>query len=127
MFPIGNTATTYVLSSEIYPKNIRATFNGISAAMGKLGAVVGAYMFGPLADMTSLPAVMVVCALISIIGAFLSHYFINVNDNEDTSDYTALPDDDYYDDDDDDYDEKDVNGLYHTNYNSSKKGLTFYS
>ena len=36
----GPNVTTYVLSAEVYPKEIRSTFNGISAAMGKLGAIV---------------------------------------------------------------------------------------
>ena len=70
-----------MLSSQIYPKNIRATYNGISAAMGKLGAVTGAYMFGPLADGTSLATVLVACGVISVIGAVVSHYYINIDDD----------------------------------------------
>ena len=77
----GPNATTYVLSSQIYPKNIRTTYNGISAAMGKLGAVIGAYMFGPLADGTSLATVLVICGVISVIGAVVSHCYINIDDD----------------------------------------------
>ena len=40
----GPAMTTYVLPSETFPVEIRATYNGISAASGKIGAAVGAYM-----------------------------------------------------------------------------------
>ena len=39
----GPCVTTYVLSAEMYPREIRSTFSGISAACGKLGAVVGMF------------------------------------------------------------------------------------
>ncbi len=87
----GPNATTFVLSSQIYPKAIRATFNGISAAMGKLGAAVGAYMFGPMAEVTSISTVMVICAVISFIGAIVSYFYIDI-DEDDISEYKALGD-----------------------------------
>jgi PHS family inorganic phosphate transporter-like MFS transporter len=37
----GPNVTTFVLPAETYPHTIRSTFNGMSAALGKLGAVVG--------------------------------------------------------------------------------------
>ncbi len=51
----GPNLTTFVLPAQTYPKSVRATFNGISAACGKLGAVVGVYMFGAMADATTYP------------------------------------------------------------------------
>lgn len=87
----GPNATTYVLSSEVYPKEIRATFNGISAAAGKVGAALGAYLFGPMADGTSLPTVMIFCAVISVIGALVSEYFIDISE-DDSVDYKVIPD-----------------------------------
>ena len=87
----GPNVTTYVLSAEIYPKEIRGTFNGISAALGKLGAAVGAYMFGPLAGITSIPAVMIVCAVISVVGAIVSHYFIDISEDN-IEEYKKIPD-----------------------------------
>ena len=44
------------MSSKVYPKAIRSTMNGMSAAIGKLGAVCGAYMFGTVADLSSFTA-----------------------------------------------------------------------
>ena len=41
----GPNVTTYVLSAEVYPKEIRATFNGISAALGKVGEMIFFLLF----------------------------------------------------------------------------------
>jgi len=68
----GPNLTTYILPAETYPKEVRATFNGISAACGKLGAVVGVYVFGPMAEGTSYATVMIFCASISVAGAVLT-------------------------------------------------------
>lgn len=68
----GPNLTTYILPAETYPKEVRATFNGISAACGKLGAVVGVYVFGPMAEGTSYATVMIFCAAISVAGAVLT-------------------------------------------------------
>lgn len=51
----GPNLTTFVLPAQTYPKSIRATFNGISAACGKAGAFAGVYMFGSIAQATSYP------------------------------------------------------------------------
>eukprot|EP01038_Epipyxis_sp_PR26KG_P008485 gene8485-11469_t len=72
----GPNLTTYILPAETYPKKVRSSFNGISAACGKLGAFTGVYMFGPLASATSYPTVMVLCAIISVLGAVVSYVFI---------------------------------------------------
>ena len=40
----GPSMTTYCVPAEAFPYEIRATYNGISAACGKLGAAVGAFM-----------------------------------------------------------------------------------
>ena len=53
--------------------------NGVSAASGKLGAVVGAYMFGAIASVTSYPTVMAICCGLSLFGALITHYYIADN------------------------------------------------
>ena len=40
----GPNTTTFLIPSEIYPTSIRARAHGISAAVGKLGAFVGAFL-----------------------------------------------------------------------------------
>lgn len=76
----GPSMTTFVLPAETFPREIRATFNGISAASGKAGAAVGAYMFGPMASATTYPTVMVVCGVLCVIGAVISQVYIPSQD-----------------------------------------------
>eukprot|EP00760_Papus_ankaliazontas_P021141 PhM_4_TR18644/c2_g1_i2/m.23202/K08176/PHO84; MFS transporter, PHS family, inorganic phosphate transporter len=42
---LGPNTTTFVIPSEVFPHEVRTTTHGISAACGKLGAVVGALLF----------------------------------------------------------------------------------
>lgn len=46
-------------------------------------------MFGPLADVTSYPVVMVVCAVISVLGAIVTYVFIPKELVEDDDDETV--------------------------------------
>ena len=41
----GPNMTTFVMPSELYPVNLRATGHGISAGVGKLGAFIGVFLF----------------------------------------------------------------------------------
>jgi PHS family inorganic phosphate transporter-like MFS transporter len=41
----GPNTTTFVLSAEVYPTRARATGNGISAGVAKVGAFIGVYLF----------------------------------------------------------------------------------
>lgn len=68
----GPNTTTFLLPSLTYSKECRTTLNGISAACGKAGALVGASMFEPLADSLGDGSVMLICAYISLIAAILT-------------------------------------------------------
>ncbi|GLJ42668.1 hypothetical protein SUGI_0884450 [Cryptomeria japonica] len=46
----GPNSTTFIVPAELFPARFRSTCHGISAAMGKLGAIVGAFGAGYLAD-----------------------------------------------------------------------------
>jgi PHS family inorganic phosphate transporter-like MFS transporter len=46
----GPNATTFIVPAEIYPARLRATCHGISAASGKVGAIVGSFGFLYLAQ-----------------------------------------------------------------------------
>ncbi|CAN1136912.1 Probable inorganic phosphate transporter 1-7 [Linum perenne] len=46
----GPNATTFVVPAEIFPARVRSTCHGISAAAGKVGAMVGAFGFLYLAQ-----------------------------------------------------------------------------
>ncbi|KAD6120076.1 hypothetical protein R6Q59_001607 [Mikania micrantha] len=51
----GPNATTFIVPAEIFPARLRSTCHGISAASGKLGAIVGAFGFLYLAQSKSKP------------------------------------------------------------------------
>ncbi|KQJ94692.1 inorganic phosphate transporter 1-6 [Brachypodium distachyon] len=46
----GPNSTTFVVPAEIFPARLRATCHGVSAAAGKLGAIVGSFGFLYLAQ-----------------------------------------------------------------------------
>ncbi|KAL5713818.1 Inorganic phosphate transporter 1-4 [Ranunculus cassubicifolius] len=46
----GPNATTFIVPAEIFPARFRSTCHGISAAAGKLGAIIGAFGFLYLAQ-----------------------------------------------------------------------------
>jgi PHS family inorganic phosphate transporter-like MFS transporter len=75
----GPNVTTYVLPAQTYPKKIRSTCNGISAAMGKLGAVTGCYLF----NINNFVLIMFLSGFISMIGAFLSIYIEDLDTDND--------------------------------------------
>jgi PHS family inorganic phosphate transporter-like MFS transporter len=44
----GPNATTFIVPGECYPTRIRATAHGVSAAAGKIGAVLAQVVFAPM-------------------------------------------------------------------------------
>ena len=76
---IGVGLTTFALPAVTFEKEVRTTFNGISAAMGKAGAIVGAYSFYPIAIASnSFAVVMIVCCICALIGALITYFFVNL-------------------------------------------------
>ncbi len=63
----GPNTTTFLLPSVTYSEECRSTLNGISAAAGKLGALVGARLFAPATDMWGISVVMTCCGLTSLL------------------------------------------------------------
>lgn len=51
----GPNSTTFIVPAEIFPARLRSTCHGISAASGKLGAIVGAFGFLYLSQSRSKP------------------------------------------------------------------------
>ncbi len=47
-FNFGPNATTFIVPGECFPTRYRSTSHGISAASGKLGAIIAQVVFGPL-------------------------------------------------------------------------------
>lgn len=46
--PSGPNATTFIVPGECFPTRYRSTSHGISAAAGKVGAILAQTIFGPL-------------------------------------------------------------------------------
>jgi len=68
----GPNTTTFVLPSEVFPTEIRATCHGLSAAAGKLGAVVGGAIIRPIMNTYSLGAAMVIFGFVAIAGLIVT-------------------------------------------------------
>ena len=73
----GPNATTFIIPSEVFPTQIRATCHGIAAAAGKAGAVVGGAGFPQAIAGVGLNGVMYICASISVAGAVATWIFLS--------------------------------------------------
>ncbi|KKA23888.1 Phosphate:H symporter [Rasamsonia emersonii CBS 393.64] len=80
-FNFGPNATTFIVPGECFPTRYRSTSHGISAASGKIGAIIAQCVFGPLiyrgapagsSDTPWLKHVMQIFALFMLCGVFTS-------------------------------------------------------
>jgi PHS family inorganic phosphate transporter-like MFS transporter len=81
----GPNTTTFVFPSLVYSRECRSTLNGVSAAAGKAGALVGATFFAPAAASFGDDKVMLICAGVSVIGFALTKCFTRVPDHSHAS------------------------------------------
>ncbi|EER13486.1 inorganic phosphate transporter, putative [Perkinsus marinus ATCC 50983] len=72
----GPNTTTFIIPSEIFPTQVKTTCHGFSAAMGKVGAIIGAYSFPTLQAKVGLFGVMYVCAVIAAVGLVSTLVFL---------------------------------------------------
>jgi MFS transporter, PHS family, inorganic phosphate transporter len=68
----GPNVTTFVYPAEIFPVMIRTTAHGLAAALGKVGAFIGAFAFPYLLATFHLPGAMLVAAVVSLLGLLLT-------------------------------------------------------
>jgi len=73
----GPNTTTFVIPSETFPTEVRATCHGLSAAAGKLGAVIGASMMAPILQSGGIPSVLYICGGISFLGSILTWFCVH--------------------------------------------------
>ncbi|KAF4670232.1 hypothetical protein FOZ61_001250 [Perkinsus olseni] len=64
----GPNTTTFIIPSEIFPTEVKTTCHGFSAAMGKVGAIIGTYSFPVVQDGIGLNGVMYVCTGVAALG-----------------------------------------------------------
>ena len=50
----GPNCTTWLVAGEIFPTDIRATYHGIAASMGKVGAIVAAVWISFVTDKSAI-------------------------------------------------------------------------
>jgi PHS family inorganic phosphate transporter-like MFS transporter len=72
----GPNTTTFILPSLTYSPECRSTLNGISAASGKLGALLGATLFAPAADEWGAGNVMIICSGVAIVAFIITWCFV---------------------------------------------------
>jgi len=87
---MGPGVATFTVPGQIFPTRIRATAHGISAAAGKLGAVIGAVIFPILYAAAGLQAVMAFMALVSAIAALFTQLFTPLYGNGALEEIAAL-------------------------------------
>lgn len=69
-----------MMPSITFSRPCRSTLNGICAAFGKLGALLGATLFVPLATWLGNDHVMIACAAVSVLAATMTMFFIDTTD-----------------------------------------------
>jgi MFS transporter, PHS family, inorganic phosphate transporter len=69
----GPNTTTFIYPAEIFPVEVRTTGHGISAAAGKIGAFVGAYLFpAMLASSMGIQGAEIVSSVVAAAGLLLT-------------------------------------------------------
>ena len=84
----GPNVSTYVCPAEAFPARVRGTLHGVSAAAGKLGAVIGTFIFAPIVSVWGVAGVLWVQVALSLLGAVASVVFLPaapVDDDDDTA------------------------------------------
>ena len=81
----GPNTTTYILPTQLFPTIIRATCHGFSAAMGKVGAVVGTVLVKVVETHFGLSWLFLTCSFVSILGALVTHTLVESEHEKNTA------------------------------------------
>jgi hypothetical protein len=73
----GPNVSSFVLPQEVFVVEIRATFNGFAAACGKLGAVIGIWIFEKISEDFGIVPLMVIVFILNLAGALVSQTCIS--------------------------------------------------
>jgi PHS family inorganic phosphate transporter-like MFS transporter len=68
----GPNTTTFVLSRELYPVNLRTTGHGLSAGIAKVGAFIGVFLFPVMAASLGLAGTLTVTFGFAMVGFLLT-------------------------------------------------------
>jgi MFS transporter, PHS family, inorganic phosphate transporter len=89
----GPNVTTFVYPAELFPVMVRTTAHGIAAALGKVGAFIGAFAFPYLLLNFHLQGAMAAAAIVSLAGLLLTIFTLpepNQRSLEEISDEHAV-------------------------------------
>ncbi|MCF6768029.1 MFS transporter [Thiotrichales bacterium 19S11-10] len=75
MINMGPNPTTYLLASEVFPTNVRATGHGFASCMGKVGAAVGIFFLPIMKDSLGLGTTMFIIAASAFLGFLFTLWF----------------------------------------------------
>eukprot|EP00301_Raphidiophrys_heterophryoidea_P009152 c13487_g1_i1.p1 GENE.c13487_g1_i1~~c13487_g1_i1.p1 ORF type:complete len:442 (-),score=90.50 c13487_g1_i1:179-1504(-) len=78
----GPSVTTFVLPSETFPAEVRSTFNGLSAAMGKSGATLITFLDYWLMNWYGIRANLYIYGVVGILGAIITLFFVEDIDSD---------------------------------------------
>jgi PHS family inorganic phosphate transporter-like MFS transporter len=78
----GPSVTTFVLPSETFPAEVRSTFNGLSAAMGKTGATIITFLDYWLMNWYGIRANLYLYGVVGILGAIITLFFVEDIDSD---------------------------------------------
>lgn len=76
----GPNSTTFCLPSKTFPVQVRSTFNGVSAGLGKLGAFVGIYFFPLVKEAYNVEVVLAFSAAVAFLGFLFTYFLVHPND-----------------------------------------------
>lgn len=76
-FNFGPNATTFIVPAEIFPSRVRGLAHGLSAAVGKLGAILSGVLFNYLANQVlNVPDVLWIFIALNLLGAVMTFFFV---------------------------------------------------
>lgn len=72
----GPNTTTFVVPTEVFPVRLRTTGHGISAAVGKLGAFIGAFFFPLMLKSVGLAKTELIVSVVCLAGVAVTHWLL---------------------------------------------------
>jgi hypothetical protein len=70
----GPNSTTFIVPAEVFHTRFRGTLHGVSAAMGKLGAIIGVFGFGELQLSRGTRPTLIALAVVNFVGMLFTFF-----------------------------------------------------
>ena len=70
----GPNSTTFIVPAEVFHTRFRGTLHGVSAAMGKLGAIIGVFGFGELQLSRGARPTLIALAVVNFVGMLFTFF-----------------------------------------------------